>query len=77
MARAHSTRTRAGALIRPLGRYLRGASSADRVTSLLAMHRLVGDAAFLSPLWSRPGTELCCRLSLRHRQITLRSSRRA
>jgi hypothetical protein len=53
------TRTRASALLRPLGRYLR--DSNDGATSLLAMHRLVSGAAFLSPLWTRPGTELLMR----------------
>lgn len=76
-ARGFSTRTRASALIRPLGHYLRDSSSGDRVTSLLALHRLVGDAAFLNPLWTRPGTELCRWLLLRRRESTVHPSSRA
>jgi hypothetical protein len=62
-ATAHKARTRASALMRPLGRYMRDADVG--VTALLALHRLVSDTAFWSPLWTRPGTELLLRRRLR------------
>ena len=64
-----STRSRASALMRPLGHYLLDSDGVG-VTSLLALHRLVSDAAFSSPLWTRSGTELLlrrCRGSALHR----------
>ena len=53
---------------------MRDSDNGDGVASLLALHRLASDAAFLSPLWTRSGTELLLR---RRRASTLPSSTRA
>ena len=61
----------ARAVLRPLGCYVREAGGrdrmSDRVTSLLALHRVVSEAAFAEPLWTRSGAALCRTLLVRLR----------
>jgi hypothetical protein len=54
------SRVSTGLFSGPLGCYLRDdeRSLADRMTSLLALHRLVGGAAFRDPLWNLSGAEM-------------------
>jgi hypothetical protein len=80
MASATATfQSNARAVLRPLGCYVRESNGqarfSDRITSLLALHRVVSEAAFADPLWSRAGAALCRALLVRVRSSDSRSRR--
>jgi len=54
------SRSFTGLFTGPLGCYLRDdeRSPADRMTSLLALHRLVGGTGFRDPLWTLSGAQI-------------------
>jgi len=79
MASAAVTHSNARAVLRPLGCYVREAGGRDafvgRVTSLLASHRVLTEAAFADPLWTRSGAALCRALLVRLRSSATDSRR--
>jgi hypothetical protein len=74
-----TTQSNARAVLRPLGCYLRESGGrarfSDRITSLLALHRVVSEAAFADPLWTRAGAALCRTLLVRVRSSESRFRR--